>query len=194
MVNWDKYSKDTGIRALSKIGLANIIGSIISAIFWFYLAPILGTEAYGQVGYFISIAVVAGSISLFGAGKILLVYLPKGVDIQGAVFTISIVGSVASSIILYFLFDQIGISLFVIGYVIFSLVIGDTLGRKFYRRYFNYFVSQKIVFLILTIGMYYALGIEGILLGWGLSYILYSLLSIKYLKILKSIFQFTKAS
>ena len=141
MVNWDKYKKEKGIRNLSKIGFANIIGAIISAIFWFYLAPVLGTESYGQVGYFISIASIAGVISLFGAGRILLVYRPKGVEIQGAISTIAIVGSIIISVILYFLFNQIGISVYVIGYVIFGLVIGDTLGQKFYQKYFN-FISR----------------------------------------------------
>lgn len=182
MVNWDKYTKDTGIRALSKIGLANIIGTAISAVFWFYMAPVLGTEAYGQLGYFISIVVIAGGISLFGAGNVLMVYLPKSVDVEGVVFTVAIAGSVVSSVILYFMFNQIGLGLFVIGFAIFHLVIGDTLGRKFYRKYFIYFVSQKIVFLVLTIGMYYVLGLEGIILGWGMSYLLYGFIIYKIFK------------
>ena len=182
MVNWDKYVKDAGVRDVSQIGSANIIGTVISAAFWFYLAPVLGTEAYGQVGYFLSIATIAGGISLFGATNALLVYLPKSVDIQGAIFTVAIAGSVISSIVLYLLFDQYELIILVIGFVIFYLVIGDILGRKFYRRYFNYFVGQKLVFLTLTIGMYYALGVEGILLGWGVSYLLYGFVIYKIFK------------
>jgi len=192
MVDWKDLKKDKGIKDLSKIGLANVIGSIFSAIFWFYLAPILGTENYGQVGYFISVASIAGVISLFGAGRILLVYRPKGIEIQGAIFTIAIIGSIISSVVLYFLFNQIGISVFVIGYVLFGLVIGDTLGQKFYQKYFKYFVSQKILFLIISIGMYYALGVEGIVLGFGLSYILYGFKVYKILQNSKISFNLLK--
>ncbi len=176
---WDKFKKDKGIKDLSKMGLANIIGSAISAIFWFYLAPILGTESYGQIGYFISIASIAGVISLFGAGRVLLVYRPKGVEIQGAIFTIAIISSVICAIVLFFLFNQIGISVFVVGYVIFGLITGDVLGLKLYQKYFNYSVGQKILFLILSIGLYYTIGTEGIILGFGLSYIPYAYIAFK---------------
>lgn len=52
-----KYVRDKviGFKDLGYLGSANIIGSGISAIFWFYLASILETENYGEIHYFLGI-------------------------------------------------------------------------------------------------------------------------------------------
>lgn len=168
---WDKIRNSTvGIRGLGLIGSANIIGSIISAVFWFYFASVLGTEKYGEVGYYISLASIIGVVCFFGAGKTLMVYRAKQIPIQSTVFLIGITLSLISATVLYAFLSNIGASMFVIGYTIFGIASGELLGTKLYRSYFNYFLIQRIALLPLAVGLYYIMGPEGVILGYGLSY------------------------
>ena len=59
-----KKFKDLGI-----VGIGNITASLISGIFWFYFASLLGAEQYGEVSYYISIAVIASTLSFLGLGN-----------------------------------------------------------------------------------------------------------------------------
>ena len=51
------------------MAIANIVGNLISGLFWLYLANLLGAESYGEVSYFIGIGSIASSISLVGGTK-----------------------------------------------------------------------------------------------------------------------------
>lgn len=169
--SWNKIKKTVKrLQGLGLIGSANLIGLITSAFFWLYLAPILGTENYGQVGYFISLASIIGVFCLFGAQKTLMVYRAKEIPIQATIFFIAIILSLASAIILFVFLGNIGTSAFIIGYVIFGIAVAELLGTKLYKKYFNYFITQKIALLPLAIGLYYVIGIEGVILGYALSY------------------------
>ena len=172
--SWKKI-KDFIIKSkdLASVGSANLIGNSITAVFWLYLASLLGTEGYGEVSYFIAIATIGGVISLFGAGNTLMVYVAKGVRIQPAIFSISLVASIITSIILFFLFFDAGISIFVIGYVIFNLALHDALGRKLYRNYAKYSLSQRILLIAFSISLYYLFGPSGVILGYALSFLPY---------------------
>lgn len=158
---------------LSAIGAANIIGSGISAIFWFYLASLLATEDYGQIGYWISIAGIASVISIMGASSTITVFTAKNVNVFGPVALISISTSVAASIILFLLFSNYSISIYVIGYVIFNIAIAELLGYKQYKLYAKFFLLQKILIVILAISLYFVLGPNGVILGFGLSFLVF---------------------
>ena len=47
------FRNNHGLRDMSTIGIASIVGSAISAIFWIYLAALMGAENYGEMGYYI---------------------------------------------------------------------------------------------------------------------------------------------
>ena len=51
------------VKDISTIGLGDIIGGGITAIFWFYLASILIPSEYGQIHYLISIAIITSTFS-----------------------------------------------------------------------------------------------------------------------------------
>ena len=67
---------------LTTLGAANLAGSLISGVFWLFLAPLLGTTNYGEVSYFIAICGIASTVSFLGAGNAIVVYSAKGVKIQ----------------------------------------------------------------------------------------------------------------
>ncbi len=165
----------TRFRGLATIGFGNITSAGISAIFWFYLASLLGAENYGQVSYLIAIASISTTISFLGAGNTIIVYTAKGEKIASSIFFISIISSAVTLIAVFIIFSQIGVSLYILGYVIFSLATSELLGKKLYGDLSKYLITQKILMTGFAISLYYFLGIEGVILGIALSFFPYSI-------------------
>ena len=173
MINKIKRVKDLLVkfRGLTTMSSAYVVSQAISAIFWLFIARLLGTEHYGEVSYYIAIASIATTISFLGAGNTLLTYAAKGVKIQPAIYFMTVISSLITSIILFFMFYNVGVSLFVVGNVIFGLVTSELLGLKLFKKYSIYLISQKIITVGLAIGLYYIIGINGIILGISLSFL-----------------------
>lgn len=56
----------------------------------------------------------------------------------------------------------------------FTLVTSEILGLKLFRKYSLYVIAQRALMVILSIGLFYFIGINGIILGMGLSFLIYS--------------------
>ena len=170
-------------KGLTTMGVATFISSGLGGLFWFYMASLMGTEGYGQVSYFLAIGVIGSRISLFGFANTMMVYSAKGVKIQPPIYLIAILGSVITSLILFFVFlYDVGISLYVIGFVTFTLITSDLLGRKQYKNYAKYLISQKIILIILSVGLYHLMGLTGVILGIAISFLPYSFVIYKEFK------------
>jgi len=165
----------TGLKGLSTIGSSHVVATLISTIFWFYIASLLGTEDYGMVSYFIAVASIAFVLSNLGGENTVIVYTAKDGKSQSSVFFISIISGIVMSIIIFFIFHDVGISLFVIGSIIFTFVISESLGRKLYKDFSKYIITQRILQVVLAIGLYYLIGIDGVILGFAISYFPYSI-------------------
>lgn len=168
---WDNFRNlSKSFRDLSSISIATIGGGVISGLFWLYIASLLGTENYGEISYIIAIVGVASVISFVGAGNTLVVYRAKEVNIHATMYLIAIVSSIITSVILFLFFQNIGASTYVIGYVVFALATSEILGRKIYKAYSTYLLIQRGLMVVFAIGLYFAIGNEGVILGIGLSY------------------------
>lgn len=166
-----RFGTFNSLKSIGSMSLANIAGSTISAFFWLYLAAILGAENYGELSYYISIAGLATSLSFIGGPMAITVLVAKKYKIESTVYVVSIFASIVSALILYFAFTNIGMSVYVLGAVIYNLASSELLGRKFYKRYSIYFISQKILFVLLSLLFFYLIGSEGVLIGIGLSFL-----------------------
>ena len=164
------FSNINGIKSIGWIGISSLVGSGISALFWIYLAALLGAENYGELSYYISIAGIVTSLSFIGGPMAITVLVAKKIKVESTIHLFSISGSIISAIILYFAFTNIGLSVFVIGAVIYNLGVSEMLGRKYYKKYSIYFVLQKSLFVVLSLILYYIIGPEGVLIGIGLSF------------------------
>jgi O-antigen/teichoic acid export membrane protein len=164
------FRNNHGLRDISTIGIASVVGSGISAIFWIYLAVLLGAENYGELGFYISIASVVTSLSFIGGPAAITVLVAKKIKIESTIYLVSISATIISAIVLYFAFINIGLSIYVLGAVIYNLSVSELLGRKSYRKYSIYFILQKILFVILSLILYYVMGPNGVLVGTGLSF------------------------
>jgi O-antigen/teichoic acid export membrane protein len=169
---WNKIKN--GIIQLKEISIlssASLITNFIGGLFWMYMASLMGPDEYGQISYFISIALIVASISLFGAGNSLIVFVAKGEKIQSLFFIITITTSVVGSIILFLMFENFGMSIYAIGFVIFTLVISDLLGKKLYVNYAKYLILQRIMMVSIAIPFYFIFGTDGVLVGIALSFL-----------------------
>jgi len=182
-LSWDKIrQKISSFRDLTLIGFANIITTAIGGGFWLVMAHILSTKAYGEVAYLLSVASIAGTVAVLGAGNTLIVYRAKEVKLQATIYSLVLGSTAITSIVLYFILYNVSTSVYVIGYVIFSLAISELLGAKLYGLYSKYLIAQKVLVVVFALLLYYLIGQEGIVLGFGLSYFLYFIIVYKGFK------------
>ena len=177
---WKNFKDNIiGQKGLLSIGFADIVGSIISGLFWLYIATQLNPEIYGEVIYFVSIAGLAQMVSLLGSSNALTVYTAKNVKIQSTLFLISILAVAISLAIITIFYNRIDAGLLAVGFVVFSLVNSVILGKKLFVKYSKLVLSQKILTLILGIGLYFVFDVYGIIYGLALSYIPHLIIFVK---------------
>ena len=164
------------IKDISAIGGADVFGTAMSAVFWFYLASQIEPSSYGEIHWFLGIASIFSGIALFGTANTLTVYTAKKIQIQSTLNFISLFASVILSFIVIVLFPSfytIDIGIILIAYVINVLAIGDLLGRKQYTNYSKYTLVQKGLTLGLGVSFFYLFGYEAIIFALALSYVLH---------------------
>ena len=159
------------IKDLASIGVSNIAAMGISAIFFLYIASLIGEEGYGNLSYLFAIGNIVGNIALLGSSDVLVVYRAKNVKIQSTIFLIVVITSIISSIVTYVFIESIVVSLFILGMVIFTLTIHEAIGIKNFKKYSLYIISQRILGIILALILYFYIGLEGIILGYALGYL-----------------------
>ena len=162
-------------KDLTYVGIGNIAGTAILSIFWIFLASILEPNGYEQISYLIAIANIVSVIAFLGAGQMIIVYTAKGFKIQPVIYTLTLIAGIISATIVFLLQNSIEVSLYVIGYIIFGLVTHEILGAKMYGRYAKFMISQRIILVTLALLFYYSFGINGIVLGYAISFFPYSI-------------------
>lgn len=173
------------LKNITSIGIADIIGSGITGVFWFYLATLLEPESYGEIHYIIAIAGIASYICLVGTQNTLTVYVAKNIPIQSTLNFISLILGILCFIILSLFLDMTSGALLVFGYIMSNLAIGLILGKRKYNVYMKYVLLQKFLTPVLGLGLYFTLGVEGVIYGLALTYIGYSFIIFKEFKITK---------
>jgi len=173
-MKWKDVKNSEGFKNISFMGIAYIGGNAISGLFWLYLGNLMGEENYGEIAFLLSIGGITMSIVIWGSEKALMVYTAKGLNIQPPIYIISIITTGIGTIILFVIFNNIGLSFYVLGGVIAQLAVAELLGRKQFKQYSKFFLLQKILFVTVSLGLYFVLGPIGILLGFGFSCLIYA--------------------
>ena len=181
-MEWKNIRNIRGLRGVTMIGSSNIIGSAITGVFWILIASLIGTDSYGELSYFLSIIGISSVIAMVGGGYTMQVYTAKKIKIGSSLYFIGIIASTIAAIVLFVIFENFGVSISVIGIVAFNFILFEILGKKLYKKYFKIFVTQKILFVILALTFYFAFGPEGILVGYGVSSLLFSQIIYKSFK------------
>ena len=181
-MKWKDVKNIRGLRSVTTIGSSNIIGSTITAVFWILIAGLIGPDSYGELSYFLAIIGISSVIVSYGGGYAMQVYTAKRVKIESSLYFLGITTSTVAAITLFLIFENLGVSISVVGIVAFNFILFETLGKKLYKKYFKIFVTQKILFVILALTFYFAFGPEGILVGYGVSLLLFSQIIYKSFK------------
>ena len=182
---WDRLKKSPGFKNISVLGSSTIVGNGITSIFWIYLADLLGAEKYGELGYLMAIATIVSNVCLVGGTWSMTVYTAKGMKIQPPLYIISLISSCTSLVIIFVIFNTISIGIYVIGFVIFQLFLAELLGFKLFKRYGKFYIFQKITFVCLAFSFNHFMGFEGIIIAYGLSYLIFSFPVFKMLTTVK---------
>jgi len=179
-------------KGLFSIGVSDIFSAIITAGFWFYVATLIDVDVYGELFYILAIGNVATSISLLGSRNTLMVYVPKNVKIESAIFLLVIIFGIIVSLVAFFYYANFALSIYILGGVLFGLGVSEILAKKLYANYLKFLIPQKFFMVTLSLGLYYLIGINGIILGMGLSFFPYLLIVIKEFKTTKIDFPLLK--
>ena len=161
------------VKDLSLIGSVDITAVSISAVFWFYVASLLGPTDYGEISFIVAIAQTASVVSLLGAPHVLIVYTAKNVKIHSALSALTLMIGTVVSIILFLIYYNTEMSFLILGYIIFSLVTSTLLGQKLFGEYAKFVLIQRALMATLGIGLYFILGNNGVIIGLTLSFLPY---------------------
>lgn len=161
------------IKDISILGIGEVVGTVIAGIFWFFLATELGPESYGEISFLVSIAQVAAIISLLGAAQTLVVYGAKKIKINSTIFTLTLIVGFILSTIVFFIFTDIGTSLYIFGLIAYGLVSAELAGKKLFRTNAKLHIVQRIMMIIISLGLYFLIGESGIIMGIAISHLIY---------------------
>jgi O-antigen/teichoic acid export membrane protein len=163
------------------IGQAGAVA--LGAVFWFVMARLMEPGAYGNVNWLISIAMFASTFCVLGWGTTITTYYPKeGKDeLLGGATAIVLVASLAVGTAMGVLVEPL-VGMLIIGLSLFSMTISSELGRRRYKRYKWIQIGAKLISLPLAIAMYFWLGLFGVLLGYAIPYLIFGLLSLRYIR------------
>ena len=168
----NKFYGDGGIVS---IGGTDIIATAISSILWFILPTFLSTEEYGQIHYVLAIAGIVYTFCLIGNRDVITIFTSKSYNLNSTLYFFSLISSFVAIIIVFFIF-KIDSGLIIFAFVINDLGLGYILGKKSFKKYPIYIITQKLLALILCLAFYFIFGYEGILFGLALSYLHFSIL------------------
>jgi O-antigen/teichoic acid export membrane protein len=161
------------LRAISLIGGADVIGTGITAIFWFFLASQIPPDQFGEIFYFIGIASTVGAFVIVGSQNSITVFSSKNIKIESTLYFLSLLISVMGSFIIMLLFYRTDIVFLLFGYVLNILAIGEILGKKNFSLYSKHTILQKILTVGLGLCFFYLFGIDGILYALAISYVFF---------------------
>lgn len=170
-------------KELTSMGFANMFSTIVLGIFWFMIAKIVSVEDYGFLSYHIALASIATAIALPGITNTVIIYVGKDPKIQGPIFVTSLISLSIASIILYFLFQNIATIVYLLGYGLFGFVGAQLIAKKIFSEYSKITTIQRIISIPMAILFYYIIGVEGIILGLGISFLIYSYKWYEYFKL-----------
>ncbi len=164
----------SGIEDISTMGLANIVPSVIGGLFWFYIASLIEVEQYGEINYIIALIGITSVVSSIGANTTITVYTAKSEKILAEILVLVVVCSIVASLVAFVFIQDFGASIYIVSSILFGILLADVLGKKLYRNYALYAITQRILMVIFSIILYYLIGYQGIILGIALSFIPFS--------------------
>ncbi len=190
----DNSSKKNVLKDLSTIGISDVVGMGMAAVFWFFIASQIEVEEYGELHFFIAIASFAFIVALIGTQNVITVLTAKNIKIESTLFILSLVFGGIATIIVFILSEKIDVGLLVIGFIINDLAIAYLIGKKKFSSYGKSIIIQKILAVGLGLAFYYIFGVDGIIPALVISYIHFSIFIYRGIKNSKFNFEIIKSN
>ena len=159
------------IKKFGSIATGETISGVIGSIFWLYLASLLTVSDYGELQFLIGIASFGVGLSLLAQTNTIIVYEVKQRGLRGILFLMSFIMAGIVSVILFMIYSKLDIIFLMFGMICGEMAIGYLMGKKLFIKYSIFLISQKVLMIVLVIGLYFLMGIEGIIYGIAISYI-----------------------
>ena len=167
--NWSNIrNKLFSYKGLALIGSADLIGGAISAIFWLIIASLLLVEEYGEISYFVAIASL-GICCVVGSSDTLMVFSTKNQKIVPTLLLLTLIFTMIASLIAFVIIQRFEIIFLIFSFIVFQVSITLLLGKRLYAKYSKFLLTQKILQFAIGIGLYFLLGVNGVLIGIALS-------------------------
>lgn len=160
-------------KGLSTLGMSNVLSSIVLALFWFLVAAVVDTSNYGKISYYIAIASIITVFATPGVANTLMVHGSTNPKIRSPLFLISIILVLISSTILFFVMHNFATSLYLLGYATFAVITSELLSRQLFGELFKITIIQRMLSIAISLSLYYFIGLDGIILGLAVSYLVY---------------------
>ena len=158
------------IKDLFTLTASTFVASAINSLFWLYLASsVLNKTEYGELGFLVSIATTASGFASLGVNGTIIVYEAKQEKVFSATYSLWLLSSMISSVIVYFITQNIFVSFLIFGFMIFQTWISLLSSKKKYITISKYMLTQRVLTVIFAIIFYEIFGLSGILLGFALA-------------------------
>jgi len=159
------------LKDILSIGGADIMGTAITSIFWFFIASQISPNDYGELFYVIGIAGTAAAFALIGTQNTISVYSSKSIQIESTLYFLSLLLGLAVSFVMMIIFYRVDIIFLLFGYIINTLAMGELLGKKSFSSYSKHTLIQKILTLGLGLLFFIIFGTDGIIFALSISYV-----------------------
>jgi O-antigen/teichoic acid export membrane protein len=171
------------------LAISDTTSGAIGSIFWLYLASFLAVSDYGEVQLLIGIAGLALGVSMIANNNTIIVYEVKQRGLRGTLFLFSLIIAAVVSVILFILYSRLDIILLTFGMICGEVLLAYFVGKKLFSKYGMFLILQKVLMVLFAVGLYFWIGLEGIIYGIGISYLPLIVMSLDILK--KSSFNFS---
>ena len=190
----DNSSKKNVLKDLSTIGISDVVGMGMAAVFWFFIASQIEVEEYGELHFFIAIASFAFIVALIGTQNVITVLTAKNIKIESTLFILSLIFGGIATIIVFIFSERIDVGLLVIGFIINDLAIAYLIGKKKFSSYGRSIIIQKVLAVGLGLVFYYSFGVDGIIPALVISYIHFSIFIYRGIKNSRFNFEIIKSN
>ncbi|MEP0825631.1 MAG: oligosaccharide flippase family protein, partial [Nitrososphaera sp.] len=128
------------------VGSGNTLAGLVGGLFWFILASIVTVEEYGQINYYLAMATLISTLSLFGFNTTSITFLAKGSEVilRQASLLVLIIGTILS-LILAIILNSVSVALLLLGLSSFAMTSAELLGGKRYRYYFALLIANRVL-------------------------------------------------
>jgi O-antigen/teichoic acid export membrane protein len=162
-------------KGLVDVAGGNTIASLIGAVFWLVIATLMSNTDYGKLNYYLSISTLFSIVSMLGLGTTMITFLSKNdEEVRYQANLIVIFSNCIIGALLFVFINHLSVVILLLGLSFFTMSQMENLGRRNYKSYSYTAILQRLLNVPLSLLLYFIIGIDGIIIGYATSTLLFS--------------------